>query len=257
MSDGFAGIVKGVILSMAPDVSIVDITHDIEPFDIKSGAWIIQNARKYFPADAIHIVVVDPGVGSHRRCIALSTEHGIFLAPDNGVLSMIASTSDRTMIVHLNKPQYWLNDISNTFHGRDIFAPAAAHIALGVKQEDMGDELDDIVLLEGKLPELEEQLGQGEILHVDGFGNLISNIPSDWSHILGLPFNWSRIASADCYLDGRFVGKAVHSYADVGKGEVAVVPGSHGFIEIAVNQGNAAAVLHARVGSSVRLQIHE
>lgn len=251
LSDGFVGIVKGVILSLAPDVSIVDITHDVKAFDISSGAWVIQNARSFFPEDAIHVVIVDPGVGSQRRCLALATHHGVYLAPDNGVLSSIATDESAAgiTITHLNKPQYWRETVSSTFQARDIFAPVAARIASGMSPQEMGDQvkIDSIVLLDSKAPRSGGSFSEGEVVYVDRFGNLITNISA----------TLSALTDATCLLNGRPVGKAVKSYFQVAEGEVAVVAGSHGFIEIAVNQGNAAAVLAAGVGSSVRLQVNE
>jgi S-adenosylmethionine hydrolase len=182
IADGTVGMMKGVILGINPDASIVDLTHTVPPQAIPRAAYVLRRAYQYFPQGTIHVVVVDPGVGTDRRPIALHASHASFVAPDNGVLTYVlddlSAADPPPRLVHLDHPAYWLPQVSNVFHGRDIFAPVAAHLSLGTAIEDLGPPIDDPVRLPA--PHLSRQPGEitGQVMYIDHFGNLLTNIPA-------------------------------------------------------------------------------
>ena len=246
LSDGFVGAMKGVILGINPDATIVDITHDIAPQNIEQGAFLFANAAKYFPADAIHVVVVDPGVGSARRAIAARESETLFVAPDNGVLSSVLRPS--SSVVQLNKPAYWLPRVSNTFHGRDVFAPVGAHLARGVSLEELGDPIDDWI----RLPRASAQhIGDemvGSVVHIDRFGNLITNIGED----LLAAMDRARIVVR---IGGKTMRGMRQSYSDVARGELVAFISSSWHLEVAMREGSAAQALGARIGDQVTIAL--
>lgn len=246
LRDGFVGTMKGVILSINPNVTIVDITHDIAPQNIEQGAFLLAASAKYFPGNAIHVVVVDPGVGSARRPIAIQVGETIFVAPDNGVLSYaLADSRSGIRAVHLTKPDYWLPRISHTFHGRDIFAPVAAHLSLGVPIEALGDPIDAWVRLAPALPTRRADGAMvGRVVHVDRFGNIVTNIAEDMLRAM----DRGRIAVK---IAGRTVHGVKQSYSDGAAGQVIALVGSSWSLEIAKREGNAAQDLGVRIGDEV------
>ena len=257
LSDGFIGAMKGVILSINPNATIVDITHDIAPHAqrIEQGAFLFANAAKYFPANTVHVVVVDPGVGSARRAIAAQVGETIFVAPDNGVLTQAIANCQlpidnfKIRVVHLNKPAYWLPRVSNTFHGRDIFAPVAAHLSLGVPLEALGDPIDDWVRL--SWCDAAFRAGDeiaGRIVHIDRFGNLITNIGEE----LLAGMNRARLVVR---IGGRAVRGLRQSYSDVARGELIVLIGSAWHLEVAMREGSAAQALGAHIGDQVTIAL--
>jgi S-adenosylmethionine hydrolase len=249
--DGFVGTMKGVILSINPEVTLVDITHGIAPQNLEQGAFLFAQSARYFPAESIHVVVVDPGVGSARRPIALQVGETVFVAPDNGILTQAIAQSqsvlrdERVRAVHLNQSQYWLPRVSNTFHGRDLFAPVAAHLSLGVPLEALGNSIDDWVRLPVCAAAFRagDQL-DGRVLHIDRFGNLITNI--DAEALVGM--DRTRI-------NVRIAGRQVHglkgTYADASSGQMVALIGSGGQLEVALRDGNAAAALGVHIGDDV------
>ena len=255
--DGFVGTMKGVILGINPDVTLIDITHDIAPQNIEQGAFLFAASAKYFPADAIHVVVVDPGVGGARRPIAVQVGETIFVAPDNGVLSLAISDwraeiespmshlPSPIRVVHLNKPEYWLPRVSNTFHGRDLFAPVAAHLSLGVPLEAFGDPIHDWVRLPGCTASFRagDQIA-GRVLHIDRFGNVITNVDAEM-----------LIAMDRTHINVHIAGRQVHglkaTFSDAASGQIIALIGSGGQLEVALRDGNAAAALGASVGDEV------
>ena len=249
--DGYVGTMKGVILGINPEVTLVDITHDIAPQNIEQGAFLFAESARYFPADTIHLVVVDPGVGSARRPIALQVGETIFVAPDNGVVTWALAHSRRILndepvrAVHLNRSQYWLPRVSNTFHGRDLFAPVAAHLSLGVPLGALGDPVDDWVRLPACATAFRagDQLA-GRVLHIDRFGNLITNIDAEMLSAM----DRTRI-------NVRIAGHQVHgikgTYAEGAGGQVVALIGSGGWLEVALRDGSAAAALGARLGDEI------
>ncbi len=246
LTDGFVGAMKGVILSINLDAIIVDITHDVAPQNIEQGAFLFAASARYFPANAIHVVVVDPGVGSARRAIALQAGETIYVAPDNGVLSMAVGNS-ATRAVHLNKSAYWLPRVSNTFHGRDIFAPVAAHLSLGVPLEALGDPIDDWVRLSSCAAAFRsgDEIA-GRVVHIDRFGNIVTNISEEM--LAGM--DRARIVVR---IGGRVVRGVKTTYADAARGELIALISSSWQVEIAVRDGNAAQTLGIRLGDEVIL----
>jgi S-adenosylmethionine hydrolase len=224
--DHFVGTMKGVILGIAPRVQIVDITHEIEPYNIREGAYEIAQAWRYFPKGTIHVVVVDPRVGSARRAIVCEAEGQFFVAPDNGVLSMIYDSS-KHKVQELANRKMFLKEVSRTFHGRDVFAPVAGHLACGVSAARFGGVVRDYVVLPGSA---------GVVLKVDRFGNLITNFRGEFRELL---------------VGGKRVRRVVSTFSEGAVGELVAIVGSSGFIEIVVNQGSAAGVLGVGSGAVV------
>jgi len=246
LSDGYVGVVKGVILGIARNAQIVDLTHDIPPWDIAAAAWNIQAAYKFFPSDAIHLVVIDPAVGSDQRGLVLSGEGGTFVGPDNGVLSRLLDDDYDWKARVLNQSGYWLATVSNTFHARDIYGSVCGHLAAGINASEIGDPvaLQDIKKLPATHFHVEKNVVEGEIVYIDRFGNLITNIPGSFA---------DRIATCDVNdKDCMTVGK---TYSTARKGAPCVFCGSHGFVEIGVFQGNASAYFGAERGAPVRLEL--
>jgi S-adenosylmethionine hydrolase len=239
---------KGVILGIAPRVRIVDITHEIPPFELNEAAFAIAQAWRYFPKGTIHVVVVDPGVGSARRPILCEAEGHFFIAPDNGVLSMIYYAA-RTKVRVLSNQAMFLKKVSKTFHGRDVFAPAAAHLAKGLAPAKFGKLIHDPVrtfLL--KPTRLSRHDWSGVVLKTDRFGNLITNF-----HIDEFPDLAERPIELRAGLER--VTRLAGTYAETLIGELFAIVGSSGYVEVAVNQGSAAKMLGVGTGSPVELEI--
>jgi S-adenosylmethionine hydrolase len=244
--DTYVGVMKGVITALCPSACIIDLTHDIPPQDLYAARFNLLTAVPYFPPDAVHVVVVDPGVGTSRRGIAVQTGQGILVGPDNGVMGGVLQAHPMQRGVALTNRAYWRRpDPSTTFHGRDIFAPAAAHLAGGVPLEQLGSALAADSLERLNLPSLvraDRSLG-GTVQYIDQFGNGITTIPAEavgtepWGVTLGpVTLPWQR------------------TYGEVGPGQPLALIGSHGWVEIAVNQGNARQQLGLQVGADVTLQ---
>jgi S-adenosylmethionine hydrolase len=229
-ADYFVGAVKGAILSVNPRAVIVDITHEIPPQDIEAGAFTLLAAYKTFPAGTIHVGVVDPGVGSERRPIIVSANEQFFVGPDNGLFTYICDRESSHRIVHVTSDRYFRPDPSTTFHGRDIFAPVAAALSNGVALEEFGVEIDDAV----RLPSLETP---PRIIHIDRFGNCVTNITRD--SVKNLVVNGQRISEVR-----RFYGEGDDE-------SLFAIWGSAGFLEISVNGGSAAKILGAKRGDEV------
>jgi S-adenosylmethionine hydrolase len=249
-SDGFVGAMKGVILGINPDATIVDITHDVAPQNVEQGALLFSAAAKYFPAKTVHVVVVDPGVGSARRAIAIQAGKTIFVAPDNGVLTQAIGdcqlTADDSKIraVHLNKPAYWLPRVSNTFHGRDIFAPAGAHLSGGVPLEELGDPIDDWIRLPRASALRSGNEITGRVVHIDRFGNIITNIGEEM--LTGLDYTRVIVGIGATQVRG-----VRQSYSDVVRGEFIALISSSWQLEVAAREGSAARVLGTHIGDQV------
>lgn len=244
--DPYVGVMKGVILGITPEVTIVDITHQVPPQDVWEGAYVIASAIPYFPKNSIHVVVVDPGVGTERRALAVHTESGYYVAPDNGVLSPIFTHEKVLEIVHLTNRTYWLARVSHTFHGRDVFAPVAAYIARGVPLSALGTpvQLDDVVRLEWPAPQVtDDGAVRGIVVHVDHFGNIVTNIPA--SLLDGPPDAW------EFEVGGHRIRGLKQAYAEVAIGTPLALIGSNDTLEFSIRQGNAAQTWGVRVGDSV------
>lgn len=247
--DHYAGTMKGVVLGINPEAKLVDICHAIPAFDILQGAITIAQAYRYFPSGTVHVVVVDPGVGSARRPIVADTGHHRFVAPDNGVLSFIYEREPAIAVREVTNDRLFLHPVSNTFHGRDIFAPVAAHLSRGIGIESIGPEISDYIRL--GIPKPHRDNGNvvvGSVLKIDKFGNVVSNLtPEDVAQLPGAELR-VHVGSAE-------IAKFQHSYAGASPGELFAIFGSMGFLEIAVNQGSAAEVLQVKVGDSVRVYL--
>ena len=242
IADGYAGTMHGVILRINPKATVVDVCHDIAPQDVHAAAFVLSTVYPYFPADTIHVVVVDPGVGSERRALGVHTPRGTFVAPDNGVLSYVFARESVSEIVHLTEARYWLAPLSATFHGRDLFAPVAAHLSLGVALSDLGTTVEDparFAVPEAQMRDDGSIVGQ--VLHVDRFGNLITNIPREL-----LPAGQVRVQVADRHAIGL-----VKAYAQAADGELLALIDATDCLEISVRNGSAAALLEIGRGADV------
>ncbi len=246
--DAYVGSLKGVILSLNPEVRLVDLSHEVEPQDIKAGAFMLAEAAAYFPPGTIHLAVVDPGVGSRRRALAARCRGHYWVGPDNGLFHLIFNRATDLAMVSLNNPVYFQPRVSATFHGRDIFAPVAAHLSLGVDLDDFGPRVTDPVSLTFPEPEFGPEAIKGEIISVDRFGNLISNIPAEVVASQLGDRGW-RLQAGSLSLKGP-----ARTYADAAPGEFLALPGSHGFVEIACAMDNAARRLQKGVGLAVSIR---
>jgi S-adenosylmethionine hydrolase len=250
-NDHFVGVMKGVILDITPDATIVDITHAVQAFDVLDGALTISQAYSYFPSGTVHMVIVDPGVGTARRPIVVTGERHLFVAPDNGVLSMLYDREQRLSVRHITAEHYFLQPLSSTFHARDIFAPVAAYLAKGVDVTRMGEEITDFVRFTAPRPKpADEHTLRGVVLKVDRFGNLITNItPQDAPTLFEAGAAGFKIVVGS---KGQ-VSRVCSSYAEGGPGEVFGILGSMGFLEIAAYRGSAFQILGAGKGSEVNV----
>jgi S-adenosyl-L-methionine hydrolase (adenosine-forming) len=246
--DAYVAIMKGVITTIAPAARIIDICHDIPPQDIMTARFQLMTAFPYFPEDTIHVAIVDPGVGSNRRAIALRFPSGYIIAPDNGIIGGVLGLETPIAAIALNDPLYWLKpNPSNTFHGRDIFAPVAAHLANGVPLASIGTPIDWRSLIQMPIPKAQwsrEKRWEGCIQAIDHFGNLITNLPGEL--VVGQP--WSIGLGAHQIPGHTIYANAIH------KAAVAIV-GSSNWIEIAIRNGNAEDYFAATIGDTVKLLI--
>jgi S-adenosylmethionine hydrolase len=252
LNDHFVGALKGVILNIVPDANIVDICHTVQAFDILDGALALAQSYSYFPSRTVHLVVVDPGVGSARRPIIATSEMHNFVAPDNGVLSLMYAREQRLSVRHITSEHYFLQPVSNTFHGRDIFAPVAAYLAKGVDQEKFGEEVTDYVRFNAPKPKAVDATNvRGVVLRVDRFGNLITNFtPQDAPALFQ-----ANVPPFKMVVGKREVTSMRTNYAEGAPGELFAIVGSMGFIEVAANRGSAAQTTGAAKGSEVLLAL--
>lgn len=243
--DPYVAEMKGVILTINPEAKMVDITHGVEKFDVRMAAFILASAAPYFPKGTIHLAIVDPGVGTKRRSIVVETNAGFLVGPDNGVLLLTGQNQGIKHIYQIVNPQLMLSKVSYTFHGRDIFAPAAAYLDKGLTAKEVGPEITDPATpTYAKIKRTGETL-RGEVLHIDGFGNIITNInqkevATQRSLKINLPKETLHIGF-------------VQTYAEAKPKEPLALIGSHGFLEIALNQGNAAEKFCTKTGDSVEV----
>jgi S-adenosyl-L-methionine hydrolase (adenosine-forming) len=243
LCDPFVGIMKGVMLGINPEAELVDISHQIPSFDVLEGALVLAQSYRHFPAGTIHLAVVDPGVGSARRPILLSTQEAHFVGPDNGLFSFLYDREPSVAVRHLTAEHYFRKPVSHTFHGRDVFAPVAAWLSTGIPPESFGELISDYVRLPAARPEHSSAgLVQGVVLRIDKFGNVMTNLrPED------LPAS----AGFRLVINNREVARLVTDYAAGSPSEIFAIVGSAGFVEIAANQASAAEVLGARRGAEI------
>lgn len=246
--DGYAGIMKGVMLSIAPHARIVDLSHDISPQNVLEAALLLGRSAAYFPDGTIHVAVVDPGVGTHRRGIAARLGEQYFVGPDNGLMTLLyrnaSSQHNEVKVVHLDQPKYWLTQVSRTFHGRDIFAPVAAHLANGVELDSLGKTVTDPVLLPIPSAECTQSGWQGEVIHRDAFDNLATNIREE-----DLPGD----ADIRVHIKGKHDLPVKLTFGEQKPGELVAVIDSFGYLMIGVVNGSAAQLLGADVGEKVEV----
>ncbi len=245
-NDHLVGTMKGVILRINPDVTIVDISHNVTAYDLLDGALTIGSAYSYFPPKTIHVVVVDPGVGTERRPLLVSAQNQYFIAPDNGVLSVIFEREDNVVVRHANVEHYYLNPVSNTFHGRDVFAPVAAWLTKGWQTPSMGDEISDYKKFSMPKPKEADGGLKGVVLRVDAFGNLITNFRAEH-----LAENAQENGNFKMQVGTYAITKLVDTFAYGAAGEAIAYVGSGGYIEIGVNKGSAARTLALGRGTPV------
>jgi S-adenosylmethionine hydrolase len=247
LKDPYVAVMKGVILTINPNASVIDITNEVEKFNIRMGAFMLASAAPYFPECTIHLAVVDPGVGTQRRPILIQTKKGFFVGPDNGVLILAAQSQGIEHIYHVTNPKLMLPKTSSTFHGRDVFAPAAAHLDKGVQPTEFGPEIKDPINPKFAIVKRRKGALIGEVMHIDGFDNIITNITErEVIQNQGEEFN---VELPQVSLKLKF-GKV---YAEAKLKEPIVLIGSHGFLEIALNQDKAAEKLHIKAGDEVVL----
>ena len=257
-SDAYVGIMKGVILSINPNARVVDITHAIPPQDIYEAAFSIYAAHSYFPEGTIHIIVVDPGVGSDRQAIVCHTENAFFVCPDNGVLSYLLQSVENEQkqpvdTVAIQNSAYYLSEVSNTFHGRDIFAPVAAHLSLGVRLDDIGPPAQTLVQLPIQVPEFSGHTLTGQIVKIDRFGNAITNI-SETAIARLESASTGEMSIYEIRVGSARLNRLNRAYAESGIGKPLAIIGSSGLLEIAINGGNAKEGLGLKWGDSVVIQ---
>lgn len=261
LADAYAGVIKGVALSINPDLRLIDLTHQIQPQNIAQGSFILGINHTFFPKDAVHVAVVDPGVGTDRRPVLLSTPWGRFVAPDNGLLSGVIAVYLNSLpmaagplalppgltAVHLTNPKYWRHPVSETFHGRDVFTPVAAHLTLGVPPEDMGEAIDSLIYLPMPQPVEKNRIITGQVIYRDVYGNLVTNIPAKAMPVGEL---------AEVRIKGRSIVGLSRTFNDgaySSDGGLIALAGSHGYLEVALPNGSAAALLEAGEGEAVEV----
>jgi S-adenosylmethionine hydrolase len=248
ISDPFVAEMKAVIVSICPDVVVVDISHHVERFNIRMGAFILASATPCFPSGSIHLAVVDPGVGSKRRPIAVQTNRSLYVGPDNGLLIPAAIREGIQHVYVLTNRSLMRDRISSTFHGRDIFAPVAAHLAHGTQPKEVGEEIMNHVQLSFAEPKFDRRGATCEVFHIDRFGNVVTNIS---------PENFKKLDLSGTLVlrihRRRFPVRFVKAYAELRPRDLGALVGSHGFLEIARREASAARKIRARIGDSLQL----
>ena len=244
LSDIYVGVMKGAIAQVNCSLTVVDLTHQIPPQNIAAARFCLMNAYLYFPVGTVHVAVVDPGVGSSRRAVAVEFADGFLVGPDNGLFSGVLSQSPATTAVELTNPNYWRTPYPTaTFHGRDIFAPVGANLASGVPLAQLGRAISSATLVQLDIPECTQAdtSVNGYIQYVDGFGNLVTNIPA--AYVEG---NWSVVA-------GGLTIPGCQNYSERQVGQAIALIGSHGWVEIAISSGNAQTQLQLDWGDRVKV----
>jgi S-adenosylmethionine hydrolase len=243
LKDPYVAEMKGVILSINPNATLIDVTHEIQKFNVRMGAFVLASAAPYFPKGTVHLAVVDPGVGTKRHAIVIQTKQGYVVGPDNGVLVLAAQNQGIEHIYELANPKYMRSEVSSTFHGRDIFAPAAAHLDNGIDPSEFGPELTDAVKPEFARVKQSNGSFLGEVLYIDGFGNVITNI-----HQSQIPTaEKAEVQLPNTQIKIRFA----KTYAQAKPEEAIALIGSRGFMEIALNQTSAAEKFRVKTGDKI------
>jgi S-adenosylmethionine hydrolase len=248
--DGFVGVMKGVIWDICPDAHIADLTHEIPPQSVLQGALILAQSYTYFPEGSVHVAVVDPGVGTARRGIAARVAGHYFVAPDNGLLTVVLQEAQKgdfpVELVELNRPEYWLKEVSRSFHGRDVFAPVGAHLANGVPLEKIGSPAGEVVLLDPPQPRRTPAGWEARVILVDHFGNLITDLDSS-------RLDPAEVSSVAC--QGQTAPGIVDTFAEGRPGELIAMFDSSGRLSLCVVNGSAAARLETGAGARVLVRL--
>lgn len=258
-TDGYVAAMKGVILSICPLATLVDISHEISPHAVRQAAYVISTVTHYFPKGSVHVIVVDPEVGTARRPVVVRTDRATFVAPDNGVLTLALAKTPPQVAVHLTEPMYHMSPACPTFHGRDVFAPVAAHLAAGVQPNKMGDPLpvSELVTLSwSKTTRQGDGSWLGEVLHIDRFGNLVTNIPCQLDGAgCTIAESQESLQSADISVTiaGTKIQGLSRTFADVRPQELVAYVGSSGLLEIGIREGNASARLGLGLSEPIRV----
>jgi S-adenosylmethionine hydrolase len=268
LTDAYVGMMRGVIFSINPYASVIDLTHGIGPQDVRHGAVVLADAHTYFPDGSIFVAVVDPGVGTDRPAILVETPDHRFVAPDNGLMSLVcrrydpgfgdsgisgpSNVPDGCRAWRLTNPAHWRHPVSATFHGRDVFAPSAAHLSAGVTPGALGDPTATITALSLPVPQPEGNAVRGQIVFADAFGNLVSDITAD---ILADMSVWGREAEAMVSIAGRDISGLSRTFHDPPGGGLRALLGSHGRLEVVMVDGNASAALGATSGTEIVLRV--
>ena len=262
LSDSYVGAMKGVISSICPEASIVDITHEVPPQDLLQGAFLLSTAWHFFPAGTVHVAVVDPGVGTERKPLLVRSRDHFFLAPDNGILSLVLPGEDAGAVPFqayqsavppgveafaLTNSAYWLHPVSNTFHGRDIFAPVAANLLLGAVPADMGERVEEMVRLAVPKPLWQDGCLTGYVLHLDRFGNIVTNIVMQ--DIIMMRDIAEMSGGIEIEVGQRKISRFSNTYGDTN--ELTALIGGQGYLEVALPNGNAALELGVQVQDRV------
>ncbi len=263
LADPYVGIMKGVVLSINPGAALIDLTHQVSPQNVRQAAFVLGYSAPFFPPGSVHVVVVDPKVGTPRRALLLVSPRARFVAPDNGVLSYVVrdyldsppQQVGRVRIPRgltaysLTNSDYWLHPVSHTFHGRDIFAPVAAHLSLGISPESLGEQVEDMGWFPAPQPVVAANTILGEVVYIDIFGNLVSNIPAQ---------ALAEGNTAQVKIKGRLIpglSRTFHDPSHLAADGLLALIGSHGHLEIAVRDGSAARLLGADVGEGVEVTV--
>jgi S-adenosylmethionine hydrolase len=252
LKDPYVAEMKAVILSIHPQARIVDITHEVEKFNIRMGAFVLASATQYFPPGAIHVAVVDPGVGTKRRPVIVETKRSYYVGPDNDLLMLAAQKEGVGHVYHVNNPQYMLPRVSRTFHGRDIFAPVAAHLARGRSPSEFGPEIQGYNFPEFAKPHVGASELLGEVLHIDDFGNIVSNISAEGLEKIGIREGCSLHVKLD---SETLTLKLCSAYGEVPAKTPLAIIGSTDFLEISINQGSASRTFKAKIGDPLRVSL--
>lgn len=251
--DAFAASIKGVIYKTNPQAQVVDITHEIGPQDIWEAAFTLRSAYSHFPKGTIHLAVVDPGVGSGRRPIIVVTESYFFIGPDNGLFSLIYQEAERLRVLHITSPHYFLPNPGPTFHGRDIFAPVAGWLSKGIPSGNFGEEITDFIKLNIPTPKITANTVDGHVVHVDRFGNIITNITfKDVQPLMG---EAPDLNAAVVTLAGKEIKGLRKFYAEAAPGAPGAIFNSSGALEVFLFKQNARTVLSVKRGEAVRLTL--
>jgi len=250
-NDHLVGVMKGVILSINPEVNVIDITHGVLPHDILDGAFTIGQAYRYFPPKTIHVVVVDPSVGTQRRPILVASDQHYFVAPDNGVLSSVYDQTDALYAWHIISEHYFRQPVSKTFHGRDIFAPVAAWLSKSWQTSAFGEQVTDFVRFAIPKPKSAGNTMKGIVLRIDQFGNLITNF-----RLEDVPALASGNGKCTIKAGNAAITKVVQTFAEGANGEAVGVIGSSGYLEICVNKSSAARALGIGRGAEVTIEVN-